>query len=214
MQINNGAEALIEEKEGMLLKERIKKEYRINEIDEKLRLRRTRLEANLLREARRIGVLVPRVLDVRVYTIEMEKIEGCTVKDAVNEKTLKNIGKEIGKSIALLHEYNIIHGDLTTSNMILKNEDNQAASQNHDRNNSSLVGYDIYFIDFGLGFNSSRIEDKAIDLYLLFHSIEATHWNILEKFWESILLSYKSHFKGASEVIKTLDKIEKRGRYK
>ena len=55
MQINNGAEALIEEKEGMLLKERIKKEYRINEIDEKLRLRRTRLEANLLREARRIG---------------------------------------------------------------------------------------------------------------------------------------------------------------
>lgn len=195
MILSKGAEAVIRREDSNVVKERIKKNYRLSQIDEKLRVRRTRLEAGLLSEARRVGVHTPRIIDVRKYEIEMEEVSGNIVKDILNDDNLEIIGGEIGRSVAKLHEYNIVHGDLTTSNMI-KSSDG------------------IYFIDFGLGFSSQKFEDKATDLYLLYHSIGATHWNLLEKFWKIILNSYKAHFKEADKVIKTLDQIEKRGRYK
>ncbi|MBI4895330.1 MAG: Kae1-associated serine/threonine protein kinase [Candidatus Aenigmarchaeota archaeon] len=195
MIIATGAEAILRKEDGKIIKERIKKNYRLNEIDEKLRTRRTKLEANLLREANRVGINVPRVFDSRKYEIDLEEVNGKLVKDVLNENNIQDIAEEIGRSLAKLHEYNIIHGDLTTSNMILSEGK-------------------IYFIDFGLGFNSLKLEDKAVDLYLLYHSVEATHRNLLNKFWEIILNSYKAHFKEADQVIKTLEQIEKRGRYK
>ena len=204
-EIARGAEAVISRIDDTLIKERIVKKYRLSQLDEKLRSRRTKLEAALLREARRIGINVPRVFDVQKYSIKMEEIQGKLVKDVLNEKNYEEIMENIGTSIAKLHEYNIVHGDLTTSNMILKQL---------DQNNPSSNNCDIYFIDFGLGFNSQRIEDKAVDLYLFYHVIEATHWNLLEKMWKIILNTYKAHFKDAVKVIKTLDQIEKRGRYK
>ena len=210
MDIALGAEARIFEKNGNLVKERIEKKYRLQQIDERLRSRRTKLESNLLREAKRIGVHVPRVFDITKFSIEMENISGSVVKDVLDEKNFEKIGNEVGRQIALLHEYNIIHGDLTTSNMILAS----SSFSSSGKNSFASQSYDICFIDFGLGFVSQRIEDKTIDLYLLYHSIEATHWNLLDKFWKIILNSYKAHFKEAHEVIKTLDQIEKRGRYK
>ena len=84
MQIARGAEAVISKSDGKIFKERIKKDYRLPQIDEKLRSRRTKLEANLIREARRVGVLVPRILDLQKYAIEMEAIDGKLVKDNTN----------------------------------------------------------------------------------------------------------------------------------
>ncbi len=215
MEIARGAEAVIRREDDVIVKERIKKGYRLSEIDEKLRVRRTKQEANLLREAKRMGINVPRVLEVTKYEIFLEEIEGDLVKDILNETNVEEIGISIGEQIAKLHEYNLIHGDLTTSNMILRNSF-VSESQNNQKEQKEAedVKHIIYFIDFGLGFNSLKVEDKAVDLYLLYHSIEATHCNLLEKFWKIILNSYKAHFKEAEQVIKTLEQIEKRGRYK
>src|SRR3989338_670611 len=131
MIITTGAEAVISKTSEGLVKERIKKEYRLQQIDEKLRSRRTKLEASLLREAIRIGVNVPRVFQEGKYSIEMEQICGRLVKDALDKNNYEDIGKSIGKQIALLHEYNIVHGDLTTSNMILRED---ISVQNHNKN--------------------------------------------------------------------------------
>jgi len=193
--LSHGAEARLYKDGEVLVKDRIKKAYRLAVLDAKLRKRRTKSEISLLQTAGRCSVNVPRIVSFADTVIEMEFINGKLVKDIINEQNAEQLAAMIGTGIARLHEYNIIHGDLTTSNMILhKNR--------------------LYFIDFGLGFQSSKTEDKAVDLYLLRNAIEAAHWQILKKAWNIILNAYKSEYKDADKTIKTLVQIEKRGRYK
>ena len=193
--IAKGAEATISLKDKEIVKERIKKGYRLQQLDETLRKKRNRAEATLLREARRAGVEVPQVLEESAFSIRMEFVDGIKVKDALNENNCKELAEKIAVFVAKLHDRDIIHGDLTTSNMILK-------------------GDTIFFIDFGLGFFSSKIEDKATDLYLLHEALESTHFSVIEKAWKAILHAYSEGFSDADKVIKTLAKIEKRGRYR
>ncbi|MBI3190195.1 Kae1-associated serine/threonine protein kinase [archaeon] len=190
--IYQGAEAVMYKDDEVVRKERVKKGYRIEKIDEALRAKRTRLEARLIREARRAGVAVPQVINEEKFALEMEFIDGEKIRDILDKQT--DIAKIIGESIAKLHDCGIIHGDLTTSNMILKDSK-------------------VYFIDFGLGFFSQRIEDKATDLHLLREVLESTHFLVADTVWKSVLEAYKSNCHSAEEVIKTLSKIEKRGRY-
>lgn len=204
--IAQGAEAVLEKDDRVLIKNRIEKSYRMPEIDMKLRRSRAKLEANLLRKAKRIGILVPQVLEENEFSIKMEFIEGRKVKDILNKKNANYIMTEAGKAVALLHENDIIHGDLTTSNMILKHETSPEVR-------STSFG-DLYFIDFGLGFHSARLEDKAVDLHLFHEALESAHFDILEIAWKMFLGSYKKDYKEADKVIKTLLMIEKRGRYK
>jgi len=191
--IAQGAEAILYRDGKKLVKDRIKKSYRIQEIDNRLRSRRTKLEARLLRKAKAI-IYAPQVLNEDKFKIEMDFIDGEKVKDILDEKNCEQICDLIGRNIGSLHDYDIIHGDLTTSNMILKDAD-------------------VYFIDFGLGFISKRAEDKAVDLYLLHEALESTHFDILEKAWKIILKAYRESYGDADKVIKTLQKIEKRRRY-
>ena len=194
MLIAKGAEAELKRDGDTVVKERIKKGYRILELDDKLRKRRTALEARLLREARRAGVLTPQVLEEEKTSLKMEFIDGQKVKDVLDKNCI-SISKEVGRNVALLHSFDIIHGDLTTSNMLLKDGK-------------------LYLIDFGLGFISKREEDKAVDLYLLHEALESTHFDIMEKAWKSVLGSYKRHYQGSDKVIKALLNVESRGRYK
>ena len=195
MLIAKGAEAAITRENETIIKERIKKGYRLPEIDDKLRKRRTALEARLLREARRAGVNTPQVLEEGKTTLVLEFIDGQKVKDILNKENFGEICEKIGASVAKLHSYDIIHGDLTTSNMILNEKG-------------------LWLIDFGLGFISKRAEDKAVDLYLLHEALESTHFDILEEAWSSILASYKKRYEDSGKVIKALLDVEKRGRYK
>ena len=71
-----------------------------------------------------------------------------------------------------------------------------------------------YFIDFGLGFANGRVEDKAVDIYLIKEALEAKHFLHFEKFFKVVLEGYKKTSKHAAEVLKRLEKVEKRGRYK
>ena len=196
--IAKGAEANLYMNDGNLVKERIKKEYRVDELDERLRRLRTKRESKLLENAKRVGVPVPRIhkTDVKEKKIIMEFLEGEILKDVVNEgdkKIVKNLSTEIGALIAKLHDHNIVHNDLTTSNMILK--DNK-----------------VYFIDFGLGMTSTRVEDKAMDLVVLKKALHAAHTDKFEIMWDSIIDSYKKNSEN-KEILSRIKTIEKRGRY-
>ncbi|MEM4270791.1 MAG: KEOPS complex kinase/ATPase Bud32 [Candidatus Pacearchaeota archaeon] len=197
--IAKGAEAVLMKKEvDILVKRRIGKGYRIKEIDEKLRKLRTRQEARLLEKAAKV-TNVPKFLNVDEVNKEvvMQFIPGKKLSEELNNLPLKQqeeICKKIGEEIAKLHDLNIIHGDLTTSNILLKEDK-------------------IYFIDFGLGFISSRIEDKAVDLHLLKEALEAKHFMHWKLLFEKVLEEYKKS-QNSEKVIKQFEKVEKRGRYK
>ncbi len=195
--IAQGAEAIIIQKNNQILKRRIKKSYRLPELDEKIRKQRTKKEAKILEKASKL-IPVPKLLKLNEKTkeISIEYIKGKKLSDYLDSLDYQKICRQIGEQIAILHDANIIHGDLTTSNMIMQEKTNK-----------------LFFIDFGLGFISSRIEDKAVDLHLIKEALEAKHFKIAEKCFKIILDGYKIS-KQNDEVIQRLEKVEKRGRYK
>ncbi|MBI4162679.1 MAG: Kae1-associated serine/threonine protein kinase [Candidatus Aenigmarchaeota archaeon] len=201
-QIYRGAEAVVIVKGNTIIKERIRKSYRLLQIDEKLRKQRTRSEASLLREAARAGVNVPRIIEEFSFSLTLEKIEGKMVKNILNKNNMSSICKIIGKSIAKLHCSDIVHGDFTTSNMLII------------ENESTSKPFKLYLIDFGLGLRSAKTEDKATDLHVLREALESTHFNIAEKAWKIILKAYQQEYKGAEKAIGSLKNLEKRGRYR
>jgi len=193
--ICQGAEAVLYRKGNELIKDRVSKKYRIKELDERIRKLRTREEARLLSMAKRAGVNAPQVLTQENNKIIMEFVEGKVLRDYLDSaREWKTICRKIGKSIARLHSHNIIHGDLTTSNMIWKNDA-------------------VYFIDFGLGFYSKRVEDMAVDLHVLEEALTAKHYRSAEKFFKTILNEYAKTFKKGMSVVVRLEKVKKRGRY-
>jgi Kae1-associated kinase Bud32 len=201
--IKRGAEAVLYldnfEDQQVLVKERIKKNYRIDQIDQAIRKARTKGEVKLLTESRKVGVLTPKIfsVDEKSHKIIMEFIDGTRIKELLyeaDEKTAEKICLEIGKLVGKLHSAGIIHGDLTTSNMILKDKQ-------------------IYFIDFGLGSFSKKTEDQGTDLNLLYEALKSTHFKILKPCWSNILKGYKQEYKEADKVLKRIEEIEKRARY-
>jgi len=192
-----GAEAILILKNDLLIKRRISKGYRISEIDERLRKLRTRAEAKIMRKM--YGKInVPKIFDEdeKRKEIKMKFIQGKKLSDNLDKFSLKKQKKicwGIGKEVSKLHESNIIHSDLTTSNMILKK--------------------DIYFVDFGLSFHSLRNEDKAVDLHLFKQALESRHFKNWKELWKSFLQGYKNN-KEYEKTIKQLEKVELRGRYK
>ncbi len=197
--IAQGAEAKIFKEKNLISKERISKSYRIEELDKKIRKYRTRRETSILEKTSKL-IPVPKVYNSseKEFKITMDFIDGkkladCLDKFADTKRT--EICKTMGKQVALLHNNNIIHGDLTTSNMILK--DNE-----------------IYFIDFGLSFIDQKAEHKAVDLHLLKQALESKHYKHYESSFKALLDGYKNTSKNYEEIFDRLDKVEGRGRYK
>ena len=196
--IQRGAEAVLYREGSVLVKDRIKKGYRLPVLDEDIRKRRTKLEVGLLERARRAGVSAPNAEMTGRHLIRMDYIDGVRIKDALNgmkSTDQKKVGEKIGAMIAALHSANIVHGDLTTSNMILK-------------------GNELYVIDFGLGKVSHKVEDKATDLFLLYEAILSTHYEISGSIWKIIINMYMQKYSTAPEVMKRFENIGQRRRYK
>jgi len=196
--IQQGAEAKIFYKDGTVIKERVKKEYRHESIDSFIRKKSTRQEVRLLKKASKF-IPVPDVIDScdKEMIIKMEFLEGKKLRDVVDDmdsKERKKIFARVGKKIAKLHNAHIIHGDLTTSNLILKDK--------------------VYFIDFGLGFISTKIEDKAVDLHLIKKALESKHYKHAEESFDAVLRGYKRESKEFSKVWNRFEKVCTRGRYK
>ncbi len=182
----------------VLIKERIPKKYRIREIDHQLRKSRTKNEARLISQAKRNGVRTPVLLDIDLdnKALVMENIEGTLVKDVLTDMSSderENLCRDIGENIARLHQGEIIHGDLTTSNILL--------------NNQVLV-----FIDFGLGKFSNMVEDKGVDLLVLKKALQSIHYRIAGECFEAVLEGYKNSSE-YEKVVKKIEEIEGRGRY-
>ena len=130
------------------------------------------------------------ILKKQDFGIEMEFLEGKRIRDVLSPENSSVLCTEIGTKIRKLHDKSIIHGDLTTSNMILKDAV-------------------IYFIDFGLSFHSDKVEDKAVDLHVLKETLESKHCAIWQKCFAEVMKAYNDPV-----VIKRLKEVEKRGRYK
>ena len=177
------------------IKDRVKKGYRLPEIDNKLRKFRTKREAKVLRKLDELKFPAPRLIETDdKEKIEMDLVEGAKVRDILEKSDYHALCSEIGAKVAILHNAGIIHGDLTTSNMILEKE--------------------IKFIDFGLSFFSEKIEDKAVDLHLLKEALESKHSKIWEECYKTALESYEKKAANGKVILKRLEEVEKRGRYK
>ncbi|MBM4241186.1 MAG: bifunctional N(6)-L-threonylcarbamoyladenine synthase/serine/threonine protein kinase [Euryarchaeota archaeon] len=201
-----GAEAnLYEDKwldHEVLIKKRIKKSYRISEIDQYLRKTRTKKEAKLLSEAKRCGVRTPLVYDIdrAENALIIEKINGNLLKNIFKTASLdeiKNKCRKIGEYIGKLHNCGIIHGDLTTSNMIADKDE---------------TAFKIVFIDFGLGKFSDLVEDKGVDLLVFKKAIGSIHYEIAEECFKAILEGYEIA-DDYGEIVEKVSEIEGRARY-
>jgi Kae1-associated kinase Bud32 len=195
MIIAQGAEAILRKQENSVVKERVAKDYRVPALDAKLRKSRTRKEAKILEKLQQMNFPSPRLrkMDDAQMNLVMDFIPGKQVKEVLNDSPAL-LAREIGRKVGILHANDIIHADLTTSNMIQNSE--------------------VHFIDFGLSFVSKKAEDKAVDLHLLDRALESKHHDIYEQCISSALEGYKEGNPGWQEVLDRLETVEKRGRNK
>ncbi|MCF7861214.1 Kae1-associated serine/threonine protein kinase [Candidatus Woesearchaeota archaeon] len=193
--IARGAEAeLILNDTGMVTKFRRPKDYRLEVIDLSLRKRRTKSEFNILKKLS-LDLNVPTVDNLAEASFDMEYIDGNRVRDELNAETAKKLCEKIGAIVGKIHGKGIIHGDLTTSNFILKQGT-------------------VYTIDFGLSFYSEKYEDRAVDIHLFYQALKSSHCEIAEKCFDSFTRGYKKVFTEYKTVYDRFLKVEERGRNK
>ncbi|XP_076029668.1 TP53 regulating kinase isoform X2 [Oratosquilla oratoria] len=196
----------------VVIKERFKKKYRHPVLDTNITKERIKAEARALTRCRMYGIRTPTVyfIDWETNEIIMELIpKSETVRNfiysavkrnvAMNSTELLGMARRIGAVIARMHSNHIIHGDLTTSNLLLV---------------EPYQNSDIILIDFGLSYMEEKPEDKAVDLYVLERAILSTHPNS-EEILSALLEAYgQEGGKGSQEVIKRLEDVRSRGRKK
>ena len=218
MIIAQGAEATIFKIKDKVVKDRIPKAYRHPELDNKIRRRRTKSEGKILEKASKIINCPPPLVNPgQGRMIHMPFIDGKKLSQELNNLDNQlEVMRQIGESTSKLHKENIIHGDLTTSNMILKEGKN---SIRHDPNSEEDLikgtSGSVYFIDFGLGYQNGKYEDKAVDIHLLKQALEAKHFQNWKELFKAFEKGYLSIDKEESKkVLERLTAVEKRGRYK
>lgn len=174
------------------------KPYRNEPLDRKLRARRTKEETEVLFAAKLANVEVPEVFfaDPERSEIIMEYVQGTLLKEIKDKKLGREVYRKVGTYAARLHSKGIIHGDLTTKNVILSSQR-------------------VVLIDFGLSFISDRIEDRAEDIHLLKQAIRSVVTTQPNRYFEDFLTGYgqESGEKMLNAVKKQMLEIEKRGRY-
>ena len=180
-------------------KVRCRKKYRLAKLDRKIRQQRTVKEATVIHKARLSSVSVPIIYHVNPDKGEiiMEMIDGINLNDYLNNDNYNSdLFKDIGEMIGRLHSNGIIHGDLTTSNIIIRNNK-------------------IYLIDFGLSMFSDRTEDQGVDIKLIKALLQSLHDPIAKKAFKAILQGYRNSIgdNETEEVLKVVKEIERRGRY-
>lgn len=206
MLIKKGAEASLYleswQSHKVIQKRRLPKHYRVSKLDDKIRSYRTAHEPQLMHRAKEAGVATPTIfmVDKAEGTITMEYVEGQQVKQVLNslssEERVK-LCRCLGELIGRLHSCDVIHGDLTTSNMILTRTKQ------------------VYFVDFGLGELRSDLESKGVDLHLLKRAFQSTHYRFADECFKSAIKGYSKIVGQASTdaVLEKIREIEARGRY-
>ncbi|RYO92274.1 hypothetical protein DL762_001723 [Monosporascus cannonballus] len=231
------------------LKYRPPKTWRHPALDARLTRHRILAEARLLARCRRDGVRVPAVyaLDEAAGWLALEWIAGAPVRAALNawlarrrardagagrdveepldgegesDAPLLAIMRRVGEAVGALHRVGVVHGDLTTSNMMLRpfgggetavaNGHHGTAADGHD-DDARLLDGEIVIIDFGLASQGSADEDRAVDLYVLERAFASTHPRA-EGLFPVLLDGYRGSFKQAPVVLRKLEDVRMRGR--
>ena len=183
-----------------LAKRRNPKRYRHPELDLRMRKTRTKTEADIIHRAKMSGVPTPLLyqVDPDEAVIVMEYIEGVKVRDAVDgltDRERRKLFKRIGGYAGRLHGAGVIHGDLTTSN-ILKQGDR------------------LVFIDFGLAEVSTEVEKRGVDLNLMDRMLTSTHYRHREELLAAFLEGYRGALgEEAEEAVTRMIEVARRGRY-
>ncbi|KAK4506811.1 hypothetical protein PRZ48_000544 [Zasmidium cellare] len=216
--ITQGAEALLYKTTFLTpttpaaLKIRPSKPWRHPTLDKRLTRQRILAEARVLAKCKRDGVSVPAVLALdweNGWTVS-EWIEGVTVKEALRKRNLEegdsavqSLMQRIGHAVGTLHSIGVIHGDLTSSNMMLR----------QDPTTHGTLDGDIVLIDFGLATQATQEEDRAVDLYVLERAFGSTHPRE-EALFGVVLEAYGGVYKGARATLRRLEDVRMRGRKK
>ena len=226
--ITQGAEALLyrttflTSSQKVALKHRPRKSYRHPTLDTRLTKQRILAEARVLVRCRREGVSVPAVvaLDWEEGWLALEWIEGRTVRACLDEvlkgredeggDVVRELMGRVGRAVGRMHEVGVVHGDLTTSNLMVRSGGTEGAVEVDPEQN--LKG-EIVIIDFGLAVQTVQDEDRAVDLYVLERAFGSTHPQA-EGLFQEVLRVYGESFKGAKTVLRRLDDVRLRGRKK
>ena len=201
--IARGAEAdlILTDWNGLraLIKKRKPKAYRHPELDRQLRRSRTKAEADIIHRVKDTGVPTPLIyqVDPENAVIVMEYIDGVKVRDLVDrisDEERRTLFNRIGRYAGILHREGVIHGDLTTSNII-------------------KCGDRIVFIDFGLSEVSSEVEKRGVDLNLMNRMLTSTHYRYQEALLEAFKAGYRETNPEAEEAIQRMYEVARRGRY-
>jgi Kae1-associated kinase Bud32 len=200
--IAKGAEAMVFRGKFLdlpvIIKQRLPKSYRLPQIDQTIRLQRLRAEARVMTLAWRLGVRVPALfgLDIEKRTLIIEELQGVTLFELVEDlpyNELIPIFKELGRLIGLLHENDIIHGDLTVFNVL-------------------VVENIPWLIDFGLAQMTIEQEKHADDLLLFENTLKAISPN-----YKGLIAGFKAAYLITNEkgpkVFEQVRKIAARARY-
>ena len=185
-----------------IIKARLPKNYRPAELDKKIRSYRTVHEPQLMNEAKKAGVPTPKIflVDMKDAMITMEFVEGKQVKQLLGNLASEKrqaLCVKIGELIGRLHKHGLIHGDLTTSNMILKAEGK------------------IFLVDFGLGEKTKELEARGVDLHLMKRALQSTHYDMAAECFKHVQEGYAIVLgaRDAGKVFGKIREIERRGRY-
>ncbi|XP_033175523.1 EKC/KEOPS complex subunit TP53RK isoform X2 [Bombus impatiens] len=204
----------------MLIKERFEKKYRHADLDKRLTKDRIKAECRSIIRAKAAGIATPAIYlaNLERRCIYMEYIQDATIlKDFIDEKVSKEtnddrllnfIAQGLGTIIAKLHSKNIIHGDMTTSNVLLKNI--------YEDHIGKYVVNNFVIIDFGLARIESNVEDKAVDLYVLERSLLSAHSEVpllFSKIFEIYQKQYNRIDKSqCKEIVSKYKEVQLRGR--
>ena len=187
--------------EKAVLKLRLPKRYRHEALDVRLRWRRTVTEARAMLAALEAGVPVPKLyyVDPLCSIIVMEYVDGVKLAELIeaNDPRAHGFARLFGVYAAKLHEAGISHGDLTTSNVLVTDEN-------------------IYLIDFGLASLKSNEREQAVDVHLYMRSLESTHPEAVEEMLEAFLEGYRS-VRGSDKterIMELVKEIRLMGRYR
>ena len=219
------------------LKHRPPKPYRHPTLDTRLTRHRLLSEGRALARCRRAGVRVPAVyaLDADAGWIMLEWVEGGSIRQgldgwmAMSEEAgdgnrdggeghrggVRRMMAAVGELVGRMHAAGVVHGDLTTSNLMLrprgqKPEGSQEAGDAGAQTGTGVDG-EVVLIDFGLATQSVQDEDRAVDLYVLERAFGSTH-SRAERLFEEVLAAYGQSFKGARVVLRRLEDVRMRGR--
>ncbi|GAB1597348.1 EKC/KEOPS complex subunit Tp53rk-like [Argonauta hians] len=213
--VKQGAEAKIYETtfygRPCVIKERFPKSYRHPSLDKILTQQRLKAEIRAMLRCRMNGIPAPVVFFTNLDNgcIYMENIiNSSTVKDYIKSIQLqcgdadcacllRPLVLKMGEMIGKMHRINLIHGDLTTSNVLIRGD---------------VSNLDLVLIDFGLSHFDNNPEDKGVDLYVLERALLSTHPNT-EQLFVDILDGYKKGNKsGHDSVLSKLEEVRLRGR--